>query len=265
MNTTMIPEYDYNSQYPCSPYKMCGKFTKLMYYVVYEKYFSSNTICDYIEENPNEINAVNELGWNALMIAVRISNSDSSLKTVKLLLDYGSDVNVRDVDGATPLMIACLFSNEKSNLETVKLLLDYRSDLNIQDNEGWSALMYTIRYVGICSNIIVIKLLLDHGSNLRCVSSNINLRHKNGYNALMIALSHGNTETIQLLLDYGASFYTERENEVKDFYGNSFLSYIHKKNKIFCLKLIEEMAVKKFKYQKVLEELLFCTIKSKKN
>jgi len=57
---------------------------------------------------------------------------------VKILLDAGAEVDIRDEKGSTPLMHACLFGN----IEMVKLLLEFHADLEARDKEGWRPLNY---------------------------------------------------------------------------------------------------------------------------
>ncbi|AZL89591.1 ankyrin repeat protein [Megavirus baoshan] len=111
-----------------------------MYLIITEKNTNNGyqNISDYLkhEKNHQQINAKNEKGQTALMIASLNLNCWSSTKTIKLLLQNGADINLQDNKGLTALMFACKYLNEFNNIEIIKLLLEYGADLNIQDNKG---------------------------------------------------------------------------------------------------------------------------------
>uniref|UniRef100_A0A0K2T6J3 Uncharacterized protein n=1 Tax=Lepeophtheirus salmonis TaxID=72036 RepID=A0A0K2T6J3_LEPSM len=72
-------------------------------------------------------------GQTALMLAV----SHGRLDMVRLLVEAGGDINVRDEDGSTALMCAA----EHGHMEIVKfLLLQSDTNVNAKDNDGLTAL-----------------------------------------------------------------------------------------------------------------------------
>ena len=72
-------------------------------------------------------------GQTALMLAV----SHGRLDMVKLLVDSGADLNIRDEDGSTALMCAA----EHGYMEMVKYLMSQAdADLTAKDNDGLTAL-----------------------------------------------------------------------------------------------------------------------------
>ena len=93
-NNNLFEHYNYNTIYDCSPFTKCKYFNKLMYLIINKTDF--HVISNYLINNLNEINQVNEYGWTALMIASRNSNTINNLKTVKLLLENGADINRQD-------------------------------------------------------------------------------------------------------------------------------------------------------------------------
>ncbi|WP_295156070.1 ankyrin repeat domain-containing protein [uncultured Brachyspira sp.] len=60
----------------------------------------------------------------------------NKINDVKLLLDRGADLNIKNNKGNTALMYACLLNHEP----IVKFLVDKGADLNIKNNEGYTAL-----------------------------------------------------------------------------------------------------------------------------
>lgn len=78
-------------------------------------------------------------------------------RIVKLLLDAGVDIDVRDGWGHTPLTIAC----EKGYTDAVKLLIEYGADVNYADKKGKKPLYYAINS---SKKNEIIKLLVDEGA-----------------------------------------------------------------------------------------------------
>jgi ankyrin repeat protein len=97
-------------------------------------------------------------GWTALMFASRSSNKDSSIETVKLLIDSGAYLNLQDVDGWTALISASRYSNTDSSIETVKLLIDSGADINIMTFHGDTCLSYLVRY---SNSLDIIKTVIS--------------------------------------------------------------------------------------------------------
>ena len=91
----MFNNYSFDTEYPCSPVTTSKGFTNLMYLIINQKIILKEDL----EKLKSEINEKNEKGWTALMIACRNSNTKSSIKTVKLLLDYGAKVDVQNNNG----------------------------------------------------------------------------------------------------------------------------------------------------------------------
>ena len=98
------------------------------------------------------------------MIACLNSNTYSNNEIVKLLLENGSDPNIKNLAGDTATIIACMYSNTSSTIETVKVLLKYGADINLKNNKGWTALILACRYVNTYSNPETIKLLLNQNN-----------------------------------------------------------------------------------------------------
>src|SRR5690606_20342830 len=76
------------------------------------------------DRGKQEINLKDKHGWTALMSASKYSNKDSSIETVKLLIENGADVNLQNYDGNTALMIVSEFLKTQHAIETMKILID---------------------------------------------------------------------------------------------------------------------------------------------
>ncbi|XP_022091038.1 ankyrin repeat and KH domain-containing protein mask-like isoform X2 [Acanthaster planci] len=109
---------------------------------------------------------------------------------VKLLIDYGADVNAQSSAGNTPLMYACSGGHE----DAVKVLLDHGANIEDHNENGHTPLMEAASsgHVGIA------KVLLERGAGINT--------HSNEFkeSALTLACYKGHLEMVQFLLEAGA-------------------------------------------------------------
>lgn len=192
----MLENNDLTIQYDCSPVTKCAGFTFLHKLVLLtKKYPELNNVIRSV--NPEEINKVNENGWSALFLEILNNTALSSMKTIKLLLELGADVNCRLKNGS-PLFSEAMYCYNSTKI--VKLLLKYGADINVRNNRGFTPLMRCVEYFNAFT-IETIKLLLQLGVN-------INDKSNEGFTALMIASENSNSssniEVVRFLLDNGA-------------------------------------------------------------
>jgi ankyrin repeat protein len=90
------------------------------------------------------------------------------LKKLKLLLEYGIDINYRGHDNTTILMKYCGMKMTKAtkkeiaeNQELIKFLLANGIDIEAKDDLDWTALHHAVWY----NNIYALKLLLKAGAD----------------------------------------------------------------------------------------------------
>ena len=120
-----------------------------------------------------------------MMAAVRNDN----IENLKLLLDNGIDINIRDLFGGTALNLA----SSGGHTDIVRLLLDRGADINYRISNA-DALMYASTW----GNTDIVRLLLDRGANPNFVD-------ERGKTALMRATDNNHTAIVRLLLDNGAN------------------------------------------------------------
>ncbi|RWR72382.1 k transporter family protein [Cinnamomum micranthum f. kanehirae] len=136
------------------------------------------------------------------------------------LLKRGLDPNEADNSGRTALHI----SSSKGSANCAALLLHYGADPNSRDSEGniplWEAILGR--------HESVVKMLIDNGANIFCgdvgqfactaarknslemlkeiihCGSKVTLPKRDGTTALHVAVSEGNVEVVEFLLDHGA-------------------------------------------------------------
>ena len=109
-----------------------------------------------LENDPDEANSKDSTIHRtpSLTIAVKMG----LIEIVRLLIEFGVDINICDNDNTTALMSACI-NNE---FEIVKLLCEQENiDLDAVDSEGITALMYCVDENCIQSG----RELILHGVN----------------------------------------------------------------------------------------------------
>jgi len=134
---------------------------------------------------------------------------------IKLLLNYGADINYQDKYGRTALMLQSFFNNN----DCVEFLINNGAGINIKDNEGRTALFYAIWGV----NIEAIKIIIKHGTDFNKIDSK-------GYTPLDIACIRYTTpetskEMIKILTASGAKNKTVIDNNKIKFYRDSLMEY----------------------------------------
>lgn len=120
---------------------------------------------------------------------------------VRILLDQGADVKLRDPAGETALLAALMGHASEhaiigSSLPLVRLLLARGSEVNARDKDGWTPL--TMLADQFAEQSAVMRLLLEHGAE-------VNAPGKGGPSALVYAARHGHADEVRLLLSHGAN------------------------------------------------------------
>ncbi|QGM48776.1 MPPV-152 ankyrin repeat protein [Magpiepox virus 2] len=128
------------------------------------------------------IDAVDNDGFTALHYTIIYSN----IKAIKILLDYGADVNINTKNDNDVLDLAVKTKNTEIILEVIKHYSDYINNSTALGNVT-------------CSNDIkMISLLLNIGFD-------VNGKYYNSSSLLHLAVIFGKPETVKLLLEYGAN------------------------------------------------------------
>jgi ankyrin repeat protein len=161
---------------------------------------SNSEYADKIVESA-DLNLQNKDGYSALMMAARYANTDSSEKTVEMLIDAGADVNLQNSDGLTALMMAARYANMDSSEKTVEMLIEAGADVNLQNSNGWAALMMAAKNANTDSSEKTVKMLIKAGAD-------VNLQNGHGWTALMTASKRANEysseKTVKMLIKAGA-------------------------------------------------------------
>lgn len=175
------------------------------------------SLTDYVNKNPDEINKVDKNGWSVLHFLCLLSHIKNYNEEIKILIDRGADLNLQTNDGLTPLMIACnsIFLLEQisgfgspvgmirsahliNNFKTIELLITKGANVNLQSDLGFTALMYAC-HLKRANNIEPIELLIKNNANL-------DLQNNYGNTALFFACySKQKIELIELLIKNNAN------------------------------------------------------------
>lgn len=108
---------------------------------------------------------------NTLLHTILTNSSSSQTKlavdraVIKQLLDWGLDINSKNLFGYSPLQYAV--SNPDCSLDVIKMLLERGASIDLIDNYGNSALHHTLRK----SNYAVIELLIARGADVNIVNN----------------------------------------------------------------------------------------------
>lgn len=161
----------------------------------------------------------NTLGWTLLNVVARKNN----LEIARLLLQHHVNPNTPADSGIRPLSRAALFGH----VNMVRVLLDYGADIDAVDGCGYTALLYSIFGETKPSTT---SLLLERGANTSITSAegvtaihiatskgrvdlvkllleyhaDLDTAYKCGFRPLHIAASKDRLELVKLLLEHGA-------------------------------------------------------------
>jgi ankyrin repeat protein len=162
-----------------------------------------------------DVNLTNNEGDTPLIAAVHAND----IPMVEMLLDKGADMSVKNIYGTDALAIArhmgrlaiCDMLEERKNEDNVNESIfksPSPSDIESRKMRYPLALITASR----TNNISIVKKLLD-------MDVDVNVKNKDGRNALMLASLNGNTKIVKMLLDKGADV------NVKDNNGDNALMW----------------------------------------
>jgi ankyrin repeat protein len=109
---------------------------------------------------------------------------------VRLLIARGATINVRQIEGRTPLFLAASLANSNG---TLRLLLAQGANPNIATANGQTPLMVAAGR----GHVDAVRMLLD-------AKATVDAKNGAGETALMLAAGDGNPQAVALLLERGA-------------------------------------------------------------
>ncbi|KAI5856966.1 ankyrin repeat-containing domain protein [Tricharina praecox] len=123
--------------------------------------------------------------------------SRGHIKLIKVLLEAGADVQVRNDAGRTPLHYAA----RGGFLEVVKLLVEHNANIMARGETEVTPLHSAAKK----GHHLVCKFLLEHGAEVDAMCKDPQNEVDDGYTALHGAADFGHAEVAKLLLENGAS------------------------------------------------------------
>lgn len=142
-----------------------------------------------------DVNLVDSDGWTPNFYAIEVGNTD----VVKILLEHGADVELKDMQGRKPLSYAA------------------GADVELPQSQCLTCLFYSTGVVRNNERLLkVLELLIQ--------DNDINLVDVDGCTPIFYAAEVGNTGAVRLLLQYGA------DPNLKDNQDQPLLSYAARAN-----------------------------------
>lgn len=195
-------------------HKQYYDFIKLM---LDKRIYLNNNYNHFNYNNFNNFNKTNDITSEVddekipLIVAVRYNNYD----VVKLLIDYGYNIYVKNNLGQTPLIVSIIYKN----YIITNLLLDHlnkndndnknkKDYINMKDNNGMTALMEALMEASNNYDINIVKLLIENGAD-------VNTQNILGNTALIMSCKtrYDNCGIIELLLNNGADIMIQNKND----------------------------------------------------
>ena len=130
-------------------------------------------------KNRDTVNAVNERGFNPLMIACYRGQTEAAM----LLVKKGADVNAKSAEGSA-LQAACY----QNNTELTAFLIKKKANIEVKGPDGNNALMYAV----MNQNVEIVKLLVKKGADLQA-------KNNDGQTAYSLAMTLENKEIQELV------------------------------------------------------------------
>lgn len=211
-------EFD-GKKYTVNPDKtyLCGTpginsrgFTQLMYLVI-----KLNNIKDdgkfekFIEQNRDQLDKQNELGYTALILACATNFNDNKKNIINTLIKAGCNLNIQNKGGQSALDITALRNIGTSHpISILKLLIESGIDVNLRDCNEKTTFMRACKY---CHKDVILTLMESPNINL-------NTKDKNGYTILMQLLCNNvindieRTIIMELLIKKGTDVNIKNNN-----------------------------------------------------
>jgi serine/threonine-protein phosphatase 6 regulatory ankyrin repeat subunit A/serine/threonine-protein phosphatase 6 regulatory ankyrin repeat subunit B len=124
---------------------------------------------------------------------------------VKLLWEYGADVNKVDDNGLLPLVLAVECMNQSSNEKEKEKYREIVKFLLMSAPKGLNSEVIDLIISGKNKIKGGNEWISKKSASIDFMRTNINGQNKNGDTALILAVNHGDVETVKLLLRHGAN------------------------------------------------------------
>lgn len=92
---------------------------------------------------------------------LQIASIRNHTDVVKILLKYGANPNIPNLNGLTALDHACHACNLRGDIDIIETLLAYGANINHQDASGFTVLHRAVMF----GNKILVNIFLEHGAD----------------------------------------------------------------------------------------------------
>jgi ankyrin repeat protein len=160
-------------------------------------------VADLLSKHDADVDVRDQNAWTPLH---GTTTKPESVDITRWLLEHGANASAQSHFSQTPLHHA----THNADLETVRVLLEYKSDVGLRDtSDGHTPLHEILRHVGSSTERNVLEtvwLLLEYGADP-------NTRRTDGLTPLHRASSYGSTVATRLLLRYGLGYGANEKDE----------------------------------------------------
>jgi len=155
-NNDIVKLKDYLFKYNIDINIQCTKKSTALHYASRDKNIE---IMKILLENGASVNLRNEYATCYPIFEILNSTvTENTLPAIKLILEYGVDILFTDAFGNTPLHYAV----EQENIELIKLFINYGFDINLTKRDDKDT---PLHYAYFQKNSTIINLLIKHGAN----------------------------------------------------------------------------------------------------
>ncbi|KAJ3424492.1 ankyrin repeat-containing protein [Anaeramoeba flamelloides] len=159
-----------------------------------------------VNDNENDNNNENEKE-NIIENTKAKEKDIKQLESIKILLEFHSNINCKNVDGWTPLHMACRYQNQ---LKKIIPLIKAGGNVNSKDLRNWRPLHFACRYF---ANVEIVNYLIKNGAKINVIT-------KDNFTPLhFCALSQNQQNAAQcakLLISNGADLYLKARKTALD-------------------------------------------------
>ena len=156
-----------------------------------------------VAKHGGNVDSQDMYGRTPLMLACLLDNELDGYRMVRIFLEAGAYIHVKDGMNRTALHYACMKGREKM---VRKLLNSDTVEVNTHDNDGNTPLMYA----ALCGNPVTVKLMCDV---MKSFSVTADDRNGMGYTALLLACKYGHFVSAHILITTAEASPALRDNE----------------------------------------------------